>query len=200
MDCPICYEPATSNTNNCTLSCSHTFHLKCMTTWMQSAQTCPMCRMDFAEPEPPQPDPSTDPRYKRMKNIYIREDQIERIRREARVSRGLAIRSAQRIYPHLECVYIEDDDDDVECAIRFAKFDRNWLMRGALENETWDVLSPEQEAFMRMREMFGDPEEMRSPDLTAKHLRKRHRFSGFYDWHCCDWEEADVVDRGYVTN
>ena len=56
-DCPICYESITQTTGCCILSCSHSFHIKCLTQWTSDASTCPMCRHSLTEielvPKPP---------------------------------------------------------------------------------------------------------------------------------------------------
>jgi len=44
-DCPICYDPITAGTGEVRMSCSHTFHLSCITTWLQRGNdNCPYCR------------------------------------------------------------------------------------------------------------------------------------------------------------
>ena len=59
-DCPICYESITQTTGCCILSCSHSFHIKCLTQWTSDASTCPMCRHSLTEiemvPKPPERD------------------------------------------------------------------------------------------------------------------------------------------------
>ena len=50
-DCPICYESITQTTGCCILSCSHSFHIKCLTQWTSDASTCPMCRHSLTEIE-----------------------------------------------------------------------------------------------------------------------------------------------------
>jgi len=191
-DCPICYDPISAQTNNCTLSCSHAFHLKCMTSWMETSETCPMCRMDFSDKE----EPVHGPDYKTMGNIHITEAQIQRIRNEARVSRGIAIREAQESYGYLEH-WLEDED--LEHVIESAKIQRVCLICTPLSKDPkWNDVTPECEAYRKFRALFGEEEE-RNPDLSAKSLRIRHRFSGFYDWHNADWDTNEVVD-GYATD
>ena len=60
-DCPICYESITQTTGCCVLSCSHSFHIKCLTQWTSDASTCPMCRHTLTEielvPKPPEIEP-----------------------------------------------------------------------------------------------------------------------------------------------
>lgn len=51
--CPICYEDVTSSTGSVNLSCSHTFHLSCITKWFskQDHGSCPCCRKEVGEKE-----------------------------------------------------------------------------------------------------------------------------------------------------
>ena len=57
IDCSICYEAITSSTGKVVMSCDHTFHFKCLTTWFQSqeknelASNCPCCRHEATEYE-----------------------------------------------------------------------------------------------------------------------------------------------------
>jgi len=45
-ECPICYEKITSKTS-ITTRCKHVFHNACLQRWMETSQTCPMCRGDI---------------------------------------------------------------------------------------------------------------------------------------------------------
>jgi len=51
--CPICYEDITASTGSVNLSCSHTFHLSCITKWFskQDHGSCPCCRKEVGEKE-----------------------------------------------------------------------------------------------------------------------------------------------------
>ena len=57
MDCAICYDTITQSTGKMELSCSHSFHFSCLTTWFatQNAnkhpQSCPCCRHKSNEHE-----------------------------------------------------------------------------------------------------------------------------------------------------
>lgn len=50
MNCAICYEGITATTGKVTLSCSHVFHLSCLSSWFNTQteksidQSCPCCR------------------------------------------------------------------------------------------------------------------------------------------------------------
>lgn len=51
MECPICQENITRQTGLTTLSCSHSFHLKCIGTWVLKSETCPCCRSSMTDYE-----------------------------------------------------------------------------------------------------------------------------------------------------
>lgn len=44
MECPVCLESITTDSGKAELSCSHTFHIKCLSTWFAKTETCPCCR------------------------------------------------------------------------------------------------------------------------------------------------------------
>lgn len=44
-DCPICMDPINKETGVSTLTCGHSYHLSCISKWLQDGtKTCPMCR------------------------------------------------------------------------------------------------------------------------------------------------------------
>lgn len=43
MECSICYEEMRAGSRH-VLGCKHTFHKACLSTWLRTAHTCPMCR------------------------------------------------------------------------------------------------------------------------------------------------------------
>ena len=47
--CPICTDNITAKTGCSTLGCGHSFHLKCIGQWLQTNDTCPMCRCQTGE-------------------------------------------------------------------------------------------------------------------------------------------------------
>lgn len=51
LECPICYDAITSETGSTKLSCSHTFHLKCIAIWIIKSETCPCCRKEVSDHE-----------------------------------------------------------------------------------------------------------------------------------------------------
>jgi len=44
MECSICYENITKETGKAELSCSHSFHLTCLSKWFIKNESCPCCR------------------------------------------------------------------------------------------------------------------------------------------------------------
>jgi len=51
MECSICFENVTKETGKAELSCSHTFHLKCLSHWFTKNENCPCCRHEANETE-----------------------------------------------------------------------------------------------------------------------------------------------------
>lgn len=57
MDCAICYDAITAATGKVELSCSHSFHFSCLTSWFNTqsgndlGQSCPCCRHESNEHE-----------------------------------------------------------------------------------------------------------------------------------------------------
>lgn len=45
-ECPICYEAINKDTGISTLACSHSYHLKCIATWLSNNDSCPCCRKE----------------------------------------------------------------------------------------------------------------------------------------------------------
>jgi len=120
-DCPICYESINQTTGCCVLSCSHSFHIKCLTKWTTDASTCPMCRHALSDielvPKPPEIEPPTmnhqpfiitvarprqdllntdgNPQQSRWFSIapytFTTEDRISQVIQEAGVTRNRAI-------------------------------------------------------------------------------------------------------------
>lgn len=81
MDCAICYDAITKSTGKVELSCSHTFHINCLTTWfksqseMHNEQNCPCCRHELNEAEEvPMVDKAEIARFKNLFKAY--EDQV----------------------------------------------------------------------------------------------------------------------------
>ena len=49
-ECPICYDAVDASTGIATLSCTHSFHISCISGWFlkQEIGTCPCCRKEMA--------------------------------------------------------------------------------------------------------------------------------------------------------
>jgi len=79
MECAICYGEITKS--KIELSCSHRFHIKCLTTWFKSQseqhinQTCPCCRHEVEDVEEvPMVDKTEHERFRDLFKVY--EDQV----------------------------------------------------------------------------------------------------------------------------
>ena len=193
MDCPICYEPTTPSTHNCTLSCSHTFHLKCMTTWMQNAETCPMCRLDISGSVAPTKrhpweeygshiaDQVAFCRLKNMNGKMISEQMIHWLRTACQVSRGMAIRALQ---------YCEEGDE--ESAFGICEYEKEELIFSILTPEPkWNEPTEEMNASWGLQWLFNETRP--DPNLSVQQLKARHNFAGFYDWKNHEWE-SEITD------
>jgi hypothetical protein len=97
-DCPICYESITQTTGCCVLSCSHSFHIKCLTKWTSDASTCPMCRHALSDIELNRPDPPPKPEavepvrwFSIAPYTFTTEERISQVIQEAGVTRNRAI-------------------------------------------------------------------------------------------------------------
>jgi len=98
-DCPICYETIDKTTGCCVLSCSHSFHIKCLTKWTTDASTCPMCRHALSDIELNRPDPTPKQEIVRTEAMWFRiapytfttEHRITHVMNEAGLTRGRAI-------------------------------------------------------------------------------------------------------------
>ena len=100
-DCSICFESITKTTGCCVLSCSHSFHIKCLTKWTTDASTCPMCRhtlsdIELNRPDPPQKIEVVEPVrgiwFSIAPYTFTTEDRISQVIQEAGVTRSRAIR------------------------------------------------------------------------------------------------------------
>ena len=98
-DCPICYETINQTTGCCILSCSHSFHIKCLTKWTSDASTCPMCRHALTDIELNRPDPPEKIEIVRSEvrwfsiapYTFTTEERISQVIQEAGVTRNRAI-------------------------------------------------------------------------------------------------------------
>ena len=53
-NCSICHDSINASTGHCTLSCSHSYHIQCLTKWSSNNPTCPLCRHSLSETEKPE--------------------------------------------------------------------------------------------------------------------------------------------------
>lgn len=98
-DCPICYETIDQTTGCCILSCSHSFHIKCLTKWTTDASTCPMCRHALSDIELNRPDPLPKREIYHSQAVWFRiapytfttEGRITQVIQEAGITRNRAI-------------------------------------------------------------------------------------------------------------
>ena len=44
MTCSICLDAINATTGQVVMSCGHNYHLKCISSWLTTADTCPNCR------------------------------------------------------------------------------------------------------------------------------------------------------------
>lgn len=115
-ECPICYESITQTTGCCVLSCSHSFHIRCLTKWTSDASTCPMCRHALTDIELNRPDQPQKIEVVRSEvrwfsigsYIWTTEDRITQVIQEAGVTRNRAIQE------------LRDSSGDVDEAILMA--------------------------------------------------------------------------------
>lgn len=173
MECSICYQLADATTNNCTLSCSHSFHLKCMMKWMDKAETCPLCRNDISEKEEEEPD---NKKYKNMNGTLIAEEDIIKIQMSAKVSRGLAIRA------------IQNADGDIDEAYTEAIELRYDLINTPLTSQPKFGSNPtdEQRAYWGLKWLFNEKESI-PLYLSSKELCARHMHGGRNYWIYKEW-------------
>jgi len=61
-DCPICLDHITDDTKKIT-QCNHTFHDACLTIWIHTNNSCPLCRtpFNFIKPINNKPTPASTP-------------------------------------------------------------------------------------------------------------------------------------------
>jgi hypothetical protein len=50
-DCSICFDTISAETGQVILACSHVYHLGCVGKWLQTHDTCPLCRAEPTEKE-----------------------------------------------------------------------------------------------------------------------------------------------------
>jgi hypothetical protein len=73
-NCPICFEDITSKTGHATLACGHTYHMRCISQWFQTATepACPCCRKAATHTDwSPIVQAPTNPPRRRMDSLDI---------------------------------------------------------------------------------------------------------------------------------
>jgi len=126
-DCSICFETITASTGHCTLGCSHTFHLACLSRWAQSTASCPLCRKELGDTEVlPKPIPTETEDV--IQYPYI-------VQIDARSGRRLRIfhgESSPRIHIGNGISVLESDVDEV---MSFGRVSRSSAILALRENE-----------------------------------------------------------------
>lgn len=49
IQCAVCLSECTEGQNIITLRCNHSFHVNCITSWLQRRNTCPICRTPISD-------------------------------------------------------------------------------------------------------------------------------------------------------
>ena len=49
IQCAICLSECTEGHNIISLRCNHSFHVNCITSWLQRRNTCPICRLPISD-------------------------------------------------------------------------------------------------------------------------------------------------------
>ena len=101
MDCSICYAAIDASTGKVELSCSHVFHLNCLSIWFKTQserytdQNCPCCRHVANETEI-------------IPDLHM--SQIDRFKEyEEEVKRWHIAVKDQMVYRHVQIQMLEDD-------------------------------------------------------------------------------------------
>lgn len=114
-DCSICYEGIDGTTGHCTLSCKHSFHIRCLTRWSSENPNCPLCRNPLSEKESPLKTPPISDSEERLmiwltaasrpyteehvnigNNVRVTEEDIATVMLHGGVTRGEAVRALRR--------------------------------------------------------------------------------------------------------
>jgi hypothetical protein len=195
-DCSICFESITKTTGCCVLSCSHSFHIKCLTKWTTDASTCPMCRHTLSDIELNRPDPPQKVEIVRSQEmwfhigsfIWTTESRITQVIHESGVTRNNAIRE------------LRDSGGNVDEAILMARdnhrqFTPEPIPRNPLE-PTDDMLTAW--ALQRLFK-YGTIEEGYDYGSLADTISRTNvtRFSGHACslWMSKDFEDVEVRQR-----
>jgi len=106
-DCPICLDPLRENIYTLQCNPNHQFHRSCITTWLQTNSTCPLCRTNI------QPDP-----------IYVDDEIITEDRRQQIIQLGKTMINgiaslAETVFPN----FLEGFSEDLENSVTSGDYD-----------------------------------------------------------------------------
>jgi len=201
-DCPICYESITQTTGCCVLSCSHSFHIRCLTKWTSDASTCPMCRHALTDIELNRPDPP--PKLEVVRSevrwfsigsyIWTSEDRISQVIQEAGVTRNRAIQE------------LRDSGGDLDEAIlmaldthrRYVPSSPPPLARNPLQPTDEMITAWALERLFKYGTIIDDSYDYGSFEDTM-HRTNVTRFSGRASslWMNSDFIDSEVRDRSH---
>jgi hypothetical protein len=66
IQCAVCLSDCTEGQNVISLRCNHSFHVNCITSWLQRRNTCPICRLPISDPAQPREQSRTVTHQTRM--------------------------------------------------------------------------------------------------------------------------------------
>lgn len=196
-DCPICYESINQSTGCCILSCSHSFHIKCLTQWTSDASTCPMCRHALSDIELNRPDPPPKPEvvqpvrwFSIAPYTFTTEERISQVIQEAGVNRSRAIQE------------LRDSAGNVDEAIIIARDSHRYVpsspppMRNPLEPTDEMVTAWALERLFKYGTLIDDSYDYGSLSDTI-HRTNVLRFSGHASslWMNTDFIGVEVRER-----
>ena len=197
-DCPICYETINQTTGCCILSCSHSFHIKCLTKWTSDASTCPMCRHALTDIELNRPDPPQKIEIVRLDNGWFRiapytfttEERITQVIEEAGVTRNRAIEE------------LRDSSGNVDEAILMARDSHRYVpstpppIRNPLQPTDEMLTAWALERLFRYGTVIDDTYDYGSLQDTL-HRTNVTRFSGHASslWMNSDFIQSEVRER-----
>ena len=136
-NCSICLDPLlTENQDIYTLQCNpkHKFHRSCITTWLRTNSTCPLCRTNI------QPDP-----------IYVDDEIITEDRRQQIIELGKTVINgiaslAEQVFPN----FLEGFTEDLDQSVTSGDYDDLLNEMTDCNTSENNQLSPELRIFGRM--------------------------------------------------
>ena len=137
-DCSICYESITASTGHCTLGCTHTFHLACLSRWAQNTASCPLCRKELGNTEVI-PKVATEIEIPMRHNTYNGQMSQYISRWSEPLIVRVDARSGLRIIHNERSVHIGDDirvpESDILEVMRLAQVSRGSAILALREND-----------------------------------------------------------------